>query len=214
MSRCLLIASVVFATAPAALPAAEKADKGDGWVSLFDGKSLKGWKASENKASWSVDSEKMALVCDGPRSHLFYVGSDKPFKNFIFQADVMTMPGANAGIYFHTKYQDKGWPKYGYEAQVNNTHRDPKKTGSLYAVDNVMKAPAKDKEWFTMTIKVEGRNIQISVDGKKLVDFTEDANRQAGKDFTRKLDQGTFALQAHDPQSKVYFRNLKVKRLP
>ncbi len=183
-----------------------------GWKSLMDGKTFKGWKANENKESWKI--EDGSFVCQGDRSHLFYVGDDKPFKNFEFKCQVKTLPKSNAGIYFHTKYQDTGWPKYGYEAQVNNTHGDPKKTGSLYAVKNVFEAPAKDNEWFDYYIKVEGKHILIVVNGKTCVDWTEPSDRKAGEDFTRILDQGTFCLQAHDPISKVYFRNIQVKRLP
>ena len=182
------------------------------WVSLFDGKSFKGWKASENTKTWTI--EEGALVCFGPRSHLFYVGDKEPFVNFELKCDVMTRPGSNAGIYFHTRYQETGWPKYGYEAQVNNTHPDPKKTGSLYAVVNVDKAPAKDNEYWTQHIIVRGKRITIKVNDKVVVDYTEPKDKEAGKDFTRVLDKGTFALQGHDPKSKVYFKNVKVKRLP
>lgn len=183
-----------------------------GWVSLMDGKTFDGWRASENKDSWAI--EDGAFVCHGPRSHLFYVGDGKPFKNFEFKCQVKTLPNSNAGIYFHSRYQEEGWPKYGYEAQVNNTHADPRKTGSLYAVDDVLEAPAKDNEWFDYYIKVEDKRILIIVNGKTCVDFTEAPDRQPGGDFTRVLDQGTFALQAHDPISKVYFRNIQAKRLP
>lgn len=185
----------------------------DGWVSLFDGKSFNGWKASEHKDSWKI--EDGAFVCFGPRSHLFYVGELAPFKNFEFQADVMTTPGSNAGIYFHTKYQETGWPKHGFESQVNNTHKDPRKTGSLYAVKDVMnKAPAKDNVWFNQHIIVKGKRCIVKIDGKTVVDYTEPADAKAGEQFTRVFDQGTFAFQAHDPQSKVYFKNVKVKKLP
>ncbi|MDA1015897.1 MAG: DUF1080 domain-containing protein [Planctomycetota bacterium] len=187
-------------------------DKKDaGWISLFDGKSLDGWKASENKASWKVTDG--ALVCQGTRSHLFYMGDDKPFKNFEFQTEVMTTPGSNAGIYFHTKYQETGWPKYGFEAQVNITHGDAKKSGSLYGVVNVANPPAKDNEWHTEYIKVEGKRIIIKINDKVVVDYTEPKDHKPGKDFTRAIDQGTFAFQAHDPKSKVHFRNVKVRRL-
>ncbi|MCA9249136.1 MAG: DUF1080 domain-containing protein [Planctomycetales bacterium] len=184
----------------------------DGWVSLFDGKSFDGWKINENPETWKI--EDGAMVCHGERSHVFYVGNDKPFVNFEFQADVMTKPGSNAGIYFHTKYQDTGWPKGGFEAQVNNSHHDPKRTASLYAVDNVLEAPAKDNEWFTMTIRVEGKHVTIGVNGKTLTDYTEPADAKPGKDFERVVSSGTFALQGHDPNSTVYFKNLKVRRLP
>ena len=126
-----------------------------GFISLFDGESLKGWKVSkENPKSITVKDGN--IVIDGPRAHLFYAGdvADANFKNFVFRAQVKTFPKANSGIYFHTKYQDGGWPDAGFEAQVNNTHGDPKKTGGLYAVKDVNPAPAKDGEWFNYEIRV------------------------------------------------------------
>jgi hypothetical protein len=185
----------------------------EGWISLFDGKTFDGWKASENKDSWKVDDGK--LVCHGPRSHLYYMGDLAPFVNFEFKADVMTTPGSNSGIYFHTCYQDTDWPKIGYEVQVNNTHKDPKKTGGLYAVSDVFEAPAKDDEWFEMHITVQGKHIVVQVNGKTVVDYTEPADVKPNpQGFSRVLDKGTFALQAHDPDSQVSYKNLRVKKLP
>ena len=184
-----------------------------GFISLFNGENLSGWKpAEENPESWKVVDGM--LVCDGPRCHLFYEGDQVPLRDFHFIAEVKTTKGSNAGIYFHTKYQPTGWPKYGYECQVNVTHTDPKKTSSLYAVENVSDPGVKDDEWYTQEIIVSGRRIQLKVNGKILVDYTEPVNKQPESDqFERRLDSGTFALQAHDPDSKVYFRNLRVKRL-
>ncbi len=183
-----------------------------GFIALWDGKSFENWKINENSDSWKI--EDGVIVCRGDRSHLFYMGEHAPFVNFHFKADVMTKPGSNSGIYFHTRFQESGWPIGGYEAQVNNSQGDPRKTGSLYAVDDVMNdAPAKDNEWFTEEIIVRGKNIQILVDGKKVVDYTEPADKKAGKDFERLLGKGTFALQAHDPESEVHYRNLRVKKL-
>jgi hypothetical protein len=188
-------------------------DSEKGFVKITDGKSMKGWKANENTDSWTM--EDGAFKAQGPRSHLFFVGDKKPFVNFELKVDVMTHKGSNGGIYFHTKYQADGWPKFGYESQVNNTHGDPRKTGSLYAVDDVDKDhnPAKDNKWWTQHIIVKGRNIVIKVDGKTVVDYTEADDKKVGKGFTRKLDSGTFALQAHDPKSVVFFKNIRVKRL-
>ncbi len=205
-----LLALILFVL-PAA--GAEKAadKKEEGFVSLTDGKSFKGWKASENKDSWSL--EEGAFKAAGPRSHLFYVGDKKPFVNFELKVEVMTRKGSNGGIYFHTKYQETGWPKYGYETQVNNTHKDWRKTGSLYAVDDVKEAPAQDGKWWTQHIIVKGKTVTVKIDGKTVVEYTEPKDKKPGKDFTRVLDKGTFALQAHDPKSIVYFRNIRVKRL-
>lgn len=185
----------------------------DGFVPLFDGKSLNGWKvAEENPQSWKVVDG--LLVCEGPRCHLFYDGKLAPFKNFHFIAEVKTTPGSNAGIYFHTKYQATDWPRQGFECQVNVSHKDPKKTSSLYAVDNVADPGVKDNEWYTQEIIVKGKNVVLKVNGKTMVDYTEaEGQAPASKQFERLLGQGTFALQAHDPDSKVYFKNLRVKKL-
>ena len=192
---------------------AAKCQNSDEGKVIFDGKSLSGWKASENASSWKV--EDGLLVCHGPRSHLFYVGDAQPFKNFHFKAEVKTTPGSNAGIYFHTKYQETGWPKFGYECQVNITHKDPKKSSGLYGVKDVSDPGVKDDQWYTQEIIVEGNRIVLKLDGKTMVDYVEPKNSPAfSKDFERRLGEGTFALQAHDPDSKVFFRNISVRRLP
>lgn len=184
-----------------------------GFESLFDGTTLAGWKASENVDSWKVVDG--AIVCHGPRSHLFYVGPDaaKPadFTNFHLKAEVLTKPNSNAGIFFHTAFQQEGWPQVGYEMQVNNSFtKDPVRTGSIYNVVKNFLPPAKDDTWFTQELIVEGKRITVIVDGKTLFEFVE----PEGVTGSRKLSHGTFALQAHDPGSEVHFRNLRVKRLP
>ena len=201
---------------PAEEPVVARSTEEEGWISLFDGETLDGWQASENPASFTVEDGR--IVVHGPRAHLFYVGDveNHTFKNFEFKADVMTTPGANSGIYFHTAYQDEGWPEKGYEAQVNNSYdSDPRRTGSLYGVDDVTEVPASDNEWFTEHIIVQGKNITIKVNDKTLVEYTEpdDLAREEGT-VGRFLDSGTFALQAHDPDSRVYYRNIMVKPLP
>ena len=190
------------------------ADKAAGeWKTIWDGKTFAGWKASENKESWKI--ENGILTCNGERSHLFYVGEEQPMKNFEFECEVMTEPKSNAGIYFHTKYQEEGWPRFGYECQVNITHSDPKKSGRLYATADVANPPAKDREWYRNYIKVEGRHVIITINDVVTTDYTEPEGKEAfSKDFERRLGEGTIAFQAHDPISKVHFRNIRLRRLP
>lgn len=187
----------------------------DGFYSLFDGKSLDGWKAAEKPETFKVEDGK--IVVFGPRGHLFYNGPVKQhnFKNFHFKAEVMCFPSANSGIYFHTEYQEKNWPAKGYECQVNNTHSDPKKTGGLYAVKDVMNnSPVKDEEWFTYEIIVKDKSITILINGKPATEWTEPADWTPPAGMAgRKVSSGTFALQGHDPKSKVYYRNIMVKPL-
>ena len=186
----------------------------DGWLSLFDGKSLTDWKASENPATFSV--ENGAIVVNGPRAHLFYEGPvmNHDFKNFEFKAKVMTTQGSNSGIFIHTAYQETGWPSRGYEVQVNNSHTDWRRTGSLYAVEDVKEVYVKDDEWYTEYIKVEGKRITIKINDKTVVDYTEPDGIETTKDRAEKhLSMGTFALQGHDPKSKVFFKEVMVRPL-
>jgi hypothetical protein len=205
------IAAALLTVAAVGITTAARADE-PGFESLFDGRTLAGWQASENVGSWKVVDG--AIVCHGPRSHLFYVGPDpaRPadFTDFHFKAEVMTRPGANSGIFFHTAFQPEGWPQVGYEMQVNNSQRDPVRTGSIYNVVKNFAPPAQDDVWFTQELVVEGKRITVRVDGRVLFEFVE----PAGVTGTRKLSHGTFALQAHDPGSEVHFRDLRVKRLP
>lgn len=193
----------------------KKDNKGNGWISLFDGKSLSDWKASENPSTFSVD--KGMIVVHGPRAHLFYEGPvmNHDFKNFEFKAQVMTTAGSNSGIFIHTTYQEKGWPSKGYEVQVNNSHTDWRRTGSLYAVEDVKEVYVKDNVWYTEYIKVEGKKVTVMINDKIVVDYTEPEGVEKTPDRAEKhLSSGTFALQGHDPASKVYFKEIWVRPLP
>ena len=184
------------------------------WYSLFDGQSLSGWKVGDNAASFKV--ENGAIVVNGEVAHLFYDGHvmNHQFKNFELSADVMTTPGSNSGIYFHTQYQQGDWPQKGYEVQVNNSHTDWRRTGSLWAIQDVKENYVKDNEWFNMRIKVVGKQVTVYINNQLVVGYTEPQNplREKGME-QRIISSGTFALQGHDPKSKVYYKNLKVRSL-
>ncbi|MBK8501284.1 MAG: DUF1080 domain-containing protein [Saprospiraceae bacterium] len=192
-----------------------KKDNGKGWISLFDGKSLSGWKVSDNPMSIRV--EDGAIVTNGTRAHAFYDGpvQNHDFKNFEFKAEVMTFPSANSGIYFHTVYQSEGWPSKGYEVQVNNSQSDWRRTGSLYSIQDVKETYVKDNVWYTEYIKVEGKRVIIKINDIVVVDYTEpDMPLREEGSKGRVISNGTFALQAHDPGSKVMYRNIMVRPLP
>jgi hypothetical protein len=127
----------------------------------------------------------------------------------------MTTPGSNSGIFIHTEYQEKGWPEKGYEVQVNNSQSDWRRTGSLYAIQDVKETFVKDNEWFTEYIKVEGKNIKVKINDRTVVDYTEPegvANEKGREE--KHLSSGTIALQGHDPDSKVYYRQVWIRPLP
>jgi len=174
------------------------ADEG-GWISMFDGKTLTGWKAEDNPGSWSVKDG--AIVGDGERSHLFYMLHE--CGNCEFKAEVRLNHGGNSGMYFRAKY-GPGWPE-GYEAQVNNTHPDWRRTGSLYSFSDVKEQLVPDDTWWTQDIVANGNHIIIKVNGKVVVDYVDERNTH---------QKGFLALQQHNKGSVVEFRNLMMRPLP
>ncbi len=189
-------------------------NRADRWMSLFDGKSLAGWKVGDNAETFNADSGM--IIVHGKTAHLFYEGDvmNHNFKNFEFTADVMTHKGTNSGIYIHTAFQQGGWPSKGYEIQVNNSHTDWRRTGSLYAISDIKEVYVKDNEWFTMYISVMGKRIIVKLNEKTVLDYTEPENPKRSPGDERFLSSGTFALQGHDPNSLTFFRNIMVKPLP
>ncbi|MEM9143728.1 MAG: DUF1080 domain-containing protein [Bacteroidota bacterium] len=185
-----------------------------GWIPLFNGKDLSGWKVGENAETFSVVDG--AIKVAGPRAHIFYTGpiEGHQFTNFEFKATVMTKPNSNSGIYFHTKYQEDGWPKYGYEVQVNNSQSDWKRTGSLYNIVNVKETYVDDDEWYTEYIKVEGKRVIVKINDIVVVDYTQPENPLRDGNKLRVLNHGTFALQGHDPGSTVFYKEIMVRPLP
>ncbi len=209
MKNAILNALLVFSLLSITIPQQQPE-----WISLFDGKSLTGWKVGDNATTFRVDSGM--IIVHGNTAHLFYVGDVMAhnFKNFEFKADVMTHKGTNSGIYIHTAYQESSWPSVGYEIQVNNSHTDWIRTGSLYGFQNIKEVYMKDNEWFTMHITVIGKKITVKLNDKTVLDYTEPENLQRNpEDEHRRLSSGTFALQGHDPNSLTYYKNIMVKPL-
>ena len=180
------------------------------WIKMFDGKTLDGWKVNtENPETFSV--EDGTIKVNGNRAHLFY-GEDgnAKFKDFEFECEVKTEKNANSGIFIHTAYQADGWPSQGYEMQVNATHGDWRKTGSVYSFQDVKEPGHEDGEWFKYNIKVEGKKVTVTIDGKVTNVYTEPEDHG---DKTKRFGEGTIALQGHDPGSLIHFRNLRIRKL-
>jgi hypothetical protein len=201
----------------AAAPLAFAQDK-DGWVSLFNGKDFTNWKVNENTDTFTIKDG--AIQANGPRSHCFYVGpvGNHDFTDFELKVDVKTTQGSNGGIYFHTLYQDQGWPAKGFEVQVNNSHTDPIKSGSLYHVKDIgteiVSPIVKDNEWFTEHIVVKGKTVTISLNGKQVVQWTQPDDWNGGREGPgRSIGHGTIAFQGHDPKSVVQYKNVQIKIL-
>lgn len=217
----------------------EKKTSADGWVQLFNGKDLTGWKIHPNPngaikdiTEKKVDGKVVAIegmvkgvktplwrvedgtiIGGGPSTHLFSDRGD--YVDFHFRVEAKLNDKGNSGQYFRTAF-GPGFPA-GYEAQLNATHGDPVKTGSLYPdsrtklknyrdkITVLNTAPHKADEFFTQEVIAIGTKITILVNGKKTIEFD---------DTDALFKKGHFALQAHDPGSIMTFRKIEVKELP
>jgi hypothetical protein len=184
------------------------------WVELFNGKNLDGWKISENPSSFSVVDGLIKV--DGPRGHAFYDGpvGNHDFKNFELMVEVKTMPKANSGIFIHTVYQETSWPNKGYEVQVNQTHGDWRKSGSLYSFNDVKEVYVQDEDWYTYHIIVKDDKATVKINDKVVMEYVESADtKRPANAGEKKFDRGTIALQAHDPESVIFYKSVKIKVL-
>ncbi len=223
-SPTMMKATLFAALALAALMQASAPTVEPGFTSLFNGKDFTGWKIAGPAESFKI--EDGAIVANGSASHAYYDGpvGNHSFRNFEVKVDVMTRAGSNGGVYVLTEYQEVGgnerasgrFPSKGFEIQVNNSHTDRIRTGSLYhVVDNLDDSPAKDDAWFTEDITVKGDTITVKVNDKQVVEWTQPADWNGGREGPgrRIAGPGTIALQAHDPKSTVYYKNIRIKQL-
>ena len=241
MKPLLSVAAVLLLTCPCL--SAEAQPKEEGFTSLFDGKTLDGWKVGDNAELFQVRDGMIVMECPAKvqsPAHLYYEGgvAQHDFKNFDFKVDVMTFPKANSGIFFHTKYQQSDWPKFGIECQIDNSHVDWRRTGSLWGIRNLTwgpetppknnkedvislpKPPVQDNAWYTQEIIYKNGQVTVKLNSETVLEYTvTDADREHTLPTKRTwLPRGTFALQGHPPMpgsiSKVYFKNIRVKVLP
>ncbi len=202
-----LLAVLVLSSPPSHAQAPAAAATEEGFVSLFNGKNFEGWRIAGKESAFSI--EDGAIKANGTCSHIFHEGKDggAKFKDFELRMEVMTHENSNGGIFIHTVFQDEGWPKAGYEIQVNNTQRDPQKSGSIF---NEVKNPVPfaDRTWMNYVIIVKDGVIKVSVNGKELADHRPDP-------ATGRLrpDGGAIAIQAHDDGSTTLYRNIRIKVL-
>ena len=178
------------------------------WVSLFDGKTMDGWeKVGKEESKWEVKDG--ALAGSGPASML--VSTKGPYKNFKYRAEVRINDKGNSGLYFRCT-RKPGFSD-GYEAQIDSTHTDPIRTGSLYGMCHVYKRLVEPDAWFTYELEVRDdvwrskkmTRIKITINGDELFEYL---------DFATTFAEGHFAFQQHDPGSKVSIRKVEVMELP
>lgn len=200
MPRFVFVAATMLSLFSSACTRAED----DKWIQLFDGKSLDGWeKVGKEESLWEVTDGE--IRGSGPASML--VCTKGPYKNFRYRAEIKINDGGNSGLYFRTTAKP-GFSD-GYEAQIDSTHKDPIRTGSLYGMCHVYQQLVKPDAWFAYDLEVRddvwrGRKmtrIKVTVDGNELYEYL---------DFAQTFKEGHFAFQQHDPGSKVSIRKVEV----
>jgi len=199
---------------PVPMPAPPARTVESGFVSLFNGKDLTGWKASANPDSFKVQNGAIVANAVGQPSHLFYDGpvGNHAFQNLDLRLDVLARYRSNGGVYVMTEFQPEGFPGKGFEIQVNNSHSDRIRTGSLYHVVDLSNVPGKDDEWIPMEITGQGNTITISLKGQEVVRWTQPAEWQSNYDTpSRKVAPGTIAFQSHDLYSVTAYSNIRLK---
>jgi hypothetical protein len=199
---------------PVPRPAPPSRTVESGYVSLFNGKDLTGWKASANPDSFKVENGAIVANAVGQPSHLFYDGAvgNHAFQDFDLRLDVLARYRSNGGVYVMTEFQPQGFPGKGFEIQVNNSHSDRIRTGSLYHVVDLSNIPGKDDEWIPMEIKGQGSTITVALKGQEVVRWTQPADWPGAYDTPgRKIGPGTIAFQSHDLYSVTAYANIRVK---
>jgi hypothetical protein len=229
-SAFLALGAIVAITLTSPTPRLAADDKDEGWVPLFNGKDFTGWKMVNPPAFVGVTKDRKEkgkdeptpgkeftlwqvkdglIVGGGPASHIF---TEIEAEDFHYRVEAKINDKGNSGQYFRTKFEG-GFPS-GYEAQINATHSDKIRTGSLYPdgrtklgefrkdICVMNDAPHKPDEFFVQEVIAEGAHIQIFVNGKKTVDFT---------DPNSTYKKGHFALQGHDPGSVMTFKKVEYK---
>jgi hypothetical protein len=214
-----LVALRSISVRPQELRAPPEAAADAGWVRIFNGETLQGWKLSPDApldvpqideaeegqvtarlGGWRV--EDGVLVGSGPPCHLFSPRGD--YRDVEFRAKVMINDGGNSGMYARAAF-GPGWPA-GYEAQVNSTHADAQRSGSLYGLAPVKVQLIPENTWFeqSLTCRDEpaGTHVTIAIDGVVVTDYIDTEPRSA---------QGHLALQQHDEGSVVRFKDIEVR---
>jgi hypothetical protein len=175
------------------------------FTSIFDGKTLDGWKMAGNGKFMIVESDA-ALQSEGGMGLLWY--SENKYKNFIFKLEwKVSDEGDNSGVFVRFPDPDDNpnvAVREGYEIQIDDRAGDPiHQTGAIYDFVAPSKAVSKPPgQWNTMEIQVLSQSYTVIINGQKVTEFTGS-----------RMTEGYVGLQAHDDKSKVSFRNILIKEV-
>ncbi len=217
--RSLAIIVALATAAPCWAQVVDDKEKADGFVPLFNGKDLSGWKAIDAKKDvWSAADG--LIVCGGDGGG--WLGTDKEYGDFVLRLEYRLKPGGNSGVYLRAP--NTGWiSRVGMEIQLLDDFDAQyakldfyQYTGSIYhVVPPTQRASKPAGEWNSIEIRAEGRQVVVVLNGKKIVDADLDRclkDPAVAKEHTGLTrTAGKVGLQSHT--DRVEFRNLRIKEL-
>jgi hypothetical protein len=182
---------------------AASSDNDSNFTSIFDGKTLDGWKMAGEGRFVIVESDA-ALKSEGGMGLLWY--SENIYKNFILKLEwKVSDEDDNSGVFVRFPNPDDNpniAVREGYEIQIDDRGGNPiHQTGAIYDFAAPSKVVSKPPgQWNTMEIQTQYQSYTVIINGQKVTEFTGD-----------RLTEGYIGLQAHDDKSKVSFRNIMIK---
>jgi len=191
---CLAFSAVVgdAAAEPNTLSAEEMAE---GWILLFDGETLFGWKPV-TEADWKVAGGVISVSQGEPG----LLRTTSQFGNYQLKVDFRDAPGTNSGVFLRTSPKPTDVTTKCYELNIAHAGTSPFPTGSFV---NRKKAEGDhdSADWQTFDVTAQGGHFVVKLDGKVVLDYTD----------PKPLGRGFIGLQFNS--GKVEFRNIKLKPL-
>jgi 3-keto-disaccharide hydrolase len=173
-------AIALFLAGFAAVAYAPQASSENGWVTLFDGKSLDNFNKIGD-ANWRV--EDGVIVADKGNGFLV---SKNSYGDFQIRAEFWVEPDSNSGIFLRCTDPDKVTAENAYEVNIWDMRPDPSYgTGGIVNIAKVNPMPKAGGRWNVYEITAKGSALTVVLNGQKTVDGAQDS----------KLANGRIALQ-------------------
>ncbi len=196
----LLAAALVVPALAAAAVAAEPnslapEELADGWISLFDGETLFGWRPA-GKVDWKV-ADGVLTATEGEQSLLY---TTSQFGNYVLKVDFRSAAGTNSGVFLRTPPRPKNPAADCYELNIADSADSDYPSGSLVNRQRVT-GDHDSADWQTFEVTADGPRFVVKLDGQTVLECRD----------TKPLGRGYIGLQFR--QGKIEFRNVKLKPL-
>ena len=188
----------------------------DGFVTLYNGKDLTGWKTTGN---WIPQKDGSLLIHPRPgekgwQRYDAYLTSEKKYKDFILQVEYKYPKGGNSGVYFRIA-DPKDPVKTGIECQILDSSGKPDDKmghhdhgGIIRTVGPTKNMSKKPGEWNKMVVTCKGHHLQVNLNGEDIVDIQLDKTPVKDRPL-----EGFISLQDHGEPNNLHFRNIRIKEL-